>query len=65
MAAGDTTSVGQTSGRQKVNESARRQPEDLPAEPDAAVRPADSLTEKVKSPGRVAPPLAECPRGCG
>ena len=39
-AAGDTTSAGQTTaGRQKVNESARRRPEDLPAAPDATARP--------------------------
>jgi hypothetical protein len=47
-AAGDTTSAGQTTGRQKVNGSARRQPEDLPAAPDATARPTNSLTEKVK-----------------
>ena len=47
-AAGDTTSAGQTTGRQKINESARRQPEDLPVAPDATARPPDSRTEKIK-----------------
>jgi hypothetical protein len=52
-AASDTTSAGQTrAGRQKVNESARRRSEDLPAASDATARPAHSLTEKVKGPGR-------------
>jgi hypothetical protein len=37
--AGAAVRTGQA-GRQKVNESARRQPEDLPATPDATARPA-------------------------
>src|SRR6516165_652429 len=38
-------------GRQKVNESARRQPEDLPAASDATARRANSLTKPSRCPG--------------
>src|SRR3954447_23919066 len=58
-ATSDTTSERQTtSGRQKVNESARHQPDDLPDAPDATgPTPRDSCTEKVKSACWAWPPV--------
>jgi hypothetical protein len=52
-------------GRQKVNESARRQPEDLPAAPDTTADPRDSRTEKVKLSGAFGLLVAGCVVGAG
>ena len=41
--------VGQTTGRQKVNESARRQPGNQPERPDITALKENFLSKKVKS----------------
>jgi hypothetical protein len=45
-------SVGQTTGRQKVNESARRQPENQPERSDVTALEEDFLSKKVKGSGQ-------------